>query len=166
MLYRLASFSPSLAKSAAHTHSGSGISVKKGPNMSNQRLSGTEPTHQAHLPNVSEPVPSKTLITELATIGKSILIRGEITGSESLSIEGRVEGSISLPGNRVTVRQNGQVLASIAAREIVVLGEVNGRCEASDHLELGSDSSLNGDVVVSRISIEDGAVFTGSIDMR
>jgi cytoskeletal protein CcmA (bactofilin family) len=139
------------------------------PNMLNQRPNGTstlvsEPTH--HHPTVSEPVPSKALIGELATIGKSILIRGEITGSESLSIEGRVEGSISLPGNRVTVRQNGQVLASIAAREIVVLGEVNGRCEASDHLELGSASFLNGDVVVSRISIEDGAVFTGSIDMR
>ncbi len=143
----------------------------KGPNMLNQRLNGTsplvsEPTHQAHLPNVSEPVASKTLIVELATIGKSILIKGEISGSESLSIEGRVEGSISLPGNRVTVRQNGQVTAHIAAREIVVLGEVNGSCEASDHLELGSKGFINGDVVVSRISIEEGAVFTGSIDMR
>jgi cytoskeletal protein CcmA (bactofilin family) len=134
--------------------------------MLNQRINGTspfvsEPTHQGQIPNLSE-----TLIGELATIGKTLLIRGEITGSESLSIEGRVEGSISLPGNRVTVRHNGQVLATIAAREIVVLGEVNGRCEASDHLEIGSEGFLNGDVVVSRISIEDGAVFTGSIDMR
>src|SRR5277367_769514 len=139
--------------------------------MLNQPVNNTsplasEPPHQVRFSNASDLNPVEPLVLELATIGKSLLIRGEITGSESLSIEGRVEGSINLPGNRVTVRQNGHVLASIAAREIVVLGEVNGRCEASDHLELGSASLLKGDVVVSRISIEDGAVFTGSIDMR
>src|SRR5271167_4214107 len=120
--------------------------------MINQPVNSTstlpsEPSHQVRFSNASDPNRAEPLVLELATIGKSILIRGEITGSESLSIEGRVEGSISLPGNRVTVRQNGQVLATIAAREIVVLGEVNGRCEASDHLEVGSKGSLNGDVV-------------------
>ncbi|WP_260736037.1 bactofilin family protein [Tunturiibacter lichenicola] len=139
--------------------------------MSNQRVNATSPLaqetpHQVRLSNASDPTPGEPSVHELATIGKSLLIRGDITGSESLSIEGRVEGSINLPGNRVTVRRNGQVSATIAAREIVVLGHVDGRCEASDNLDIGSEGSLNGDVVVSRISVEDGAIFTGSIDMR
>jgi cytoskeletal protein CcmA (bactofilin family) len=139
--------------------------------MINQPVNSTstlpsEPSHQVRFSNASDPNRAEPLVLELATIGKSLLIRGEITGSESLSIEGRVEGSINLPGNRVTVRRNGQVSATIAAREIVVLGHVDGRCEASDNLDIGSEGSLNGDVIVSRISVEDGAVFTGSIDMR
>jgi cytoskeletal protein CcmA (bactofilin family) len=139
--------------------------------MSNQRVNAIsplpqEPSLQPRSSNTSNPASLELSVHELATIGKSLLIRGEITGSESLSIEGRVEGSINLPGNRVTVRRNGQVSATIAAREIVVLGHVDGRCEASDNLDIGSEGSLNGDVVVSRISVEDGAIFTGSIDMR
>jgi cytoskeletal protein CcmA (bactofilin family) len=101
-----------------------------------------------------------------STIGKSLLIKGEITGSESLYIEGKVEGSISLPGDRVTVGRNGRVSAGIAARDIVVLGEVLGSCKASDRLDIHSEGSLYGDVVVSRISVEDGAFLTGSIDIR
>ena len=99
-------------------------------------------------------------------IGKSLLIKGEITGSESVYIEGTVEGSVSLPDDRVTVGRNGRVSANIAAREIVVLGEVVGSCEASDHFDIRSEGSLCGDVVVSRISVEDGAFLTGSIDIR
>jgi cytoskeletal protein CcmA (bactofilin family) len=103
---------------------------------------------------------------ERSTIGKSLLIKGEISGSESLYVEGKIEGSINLPGDRVTVGKNGRVSASIAARDIVVLGEVLGNCEAADHLDIRSESSLYGDVLVSRISVEDGALLTGSIDIR
>jgi len=99
-------------------------------------------------------------------IGKSLLIKGEITGSESLYIEGKVEGSIDLPADHVTVGRNGRVSANIAARDIIVLGEVLGSCKASDHLDIRSEGSLYGDVVVSRISVEDGAFLTGSIDIR
>jgi cytoskeletal protein CcmA (bactofilin family) len=106
------------------------------------------------------------LLGERSTIGKSLLIKGEITGSESLYIEGKVEGSINLPGDLVTVGRNGRVSAGIAARDIVVLGEVLGSCKASDHLDIRSEASLYGDVVVARISVEDGALVTGSIDIR
>jgi cytoskeletal protein CcmA (bactofilin family) len=101
-----------------------------------------------------------------ATIGKSLVIKGEVTGSESLYIDGRVEGSINLAGNRVTVGRNGVVAANINAREIVVLGKVRGNLTASDRVDIRSDGSLTGDVVAARISIEDGAFFKGGIDIR
>jgi cytoskeletal protein CcmA (bactofilin family) len=101
-----------------------------------------------------------------STIGKTLLIKGEITGSGSVHIEGKVEGSIELPDDRVTVGRNGRVSANIAAQDIIVLGEVLGSCKASDHLNIRCDGSLYGDVVVSRISVEEGAYLTGSIDIR
>ncbi|HVP50572.1 MAG TPA: polymer-forming cytoskeletal protein [Terriglobales bacterium] len=103
---------------------------------------------------------------EQATIGKSLVIKGEVSGSESLYIDGRVEGSINLAGNRVTVGRNGVVAANINAREIVVLGKVRGNLLASDRVDIRSEGSLTGDVVAQRISIEDGAFFKGGIDIR
>jgi cytoskeletal protein CcmA (bactofilin family) len=107
-----------------------------------------------------------TTTADQATIGKSLVIKGEVTGSESLYIDGRVEGSINLAGNRVTVGRNGVVAANINAREIVVLGKVRGNLTASDRVDIRSDGSLTGDVVAARISIEDGAFFKGGIDIR
>jgi cytoskeletal protein CcmA (bactofilin family) len=104
--------------------------------------------------------------TDQATIGKSLVIKGEVTGSESLYIDGRVEGSINLPGNRVTVGKNGVVNANINAREVVVLGKVRGNLTASDRVDIRTEGSLTGDVVAQRISIEDGAFFKGGIDIR
>jgi cytoskeletal protein CcmA (bactofilin family) len=101
-----------------------------------------------------------------ATIGKGLFFKGEITGSESLFVDGKVEGSINLPGNRVTVGRNGQVAASINAREIVVLGKVRGNVSASDRVDIRAEGSLSGDVSAARISIEDGAFFKGGIDIR
>lgn len=101
-----------------------------------------------------------------ATIGKSLIVKGEVTGSESLFIDGKVEGAINLPGNRVTVGRNGQVAANITAREIVVLGKVRGNVNATDRLDIRSEGSLTGDVIAARISIEDGAFFKGGIDIR
>jgi cytoskeletal protein CcmA (bactofilin family) len=119
---------------------------------------------------VSEPTPTprpvSTSTADQATIGKSLVIKGEVTGSESLYIDGRVEGSINLSGNRVTVGRNGVVSANINAREIVVLGKVRGNITASDRVDIRSDGSLTGDVVAARISIEDGAFFKGGIDIR
>jgi cytoskeletal protein CcmA (bactofilin family) len=107
-----------------------------------------------------------TTTADQATIGKSLVIKGEVTGSESLYIDGRVEGSINLAGNRVTIGRNGVVAANINAREIVVLGKVRGNLTASDRVDIRSDGSLTGDVVAARISIEDGAFFKGGIDIR
>ena len=122
-------------------------------------------------PSLSEPVGAPrpvatTTTSDQATIGKSLVIKGEVTGSESLYIDGRVEGSINLSGNRVTVGRNGVVAANINAREIVVLGKVRGNLTASDRVDIRSDGSLTGDVVAARISIEDGAFFKGGIDIR
>jgi len=120
-------------------------------------------------PAVSEPAaprPAATSAADQATIGKSLVIKGEVTGSEALYIDGRVEGSINLAGNRVTVGRNGVVSANINAREIVVLGKVRGNLTASDRVDIRSDGSLTGDVVAARISIEDGAYFKGGIDIR
>jgi len=115
-------------------------------------------------PAATRPVATST--ADQATIGKSLVIKGEVTGSESLYIDGRVEGSINLAGNRVTVGRNGVVSANINAREIVVLGKVRGNLTASDRVDIRSDGSLTGDVVAARISIEDGAFFKGGIDIR
>ncbi|HZQ24626.1 MAG TPA: polymer-forming cytoskeletal protein [Terriglobales bacterium] len=121
-------------------------------------------------PVMSEPAPAPRPVSattaDQATIGKSLVIKGEVTGSESLYIDGRVEGSINLAGNRVTVGRNGIVSANINAREIVVLGKVRGNLTASDRVDIRSDGSLTGDVVAARISIEDGAFFKGGIDIR
>jgi cytoskeletal protein CcmA (bactofilin family) len=103
---------------------------------------------------------------EQATIGKSLVVKGEVSGSESLYIDGKVEGAINLPGNRVTVGRNGQVAANVMAREIVVLGKIRGNCQASDRVDIRAEGSLTGDVVAARISIEDGAFFKGGIDIR
>ncbi len=103
---------------------------------------------------------------EQATIGKSLVVKGEVSGSESLFIDGKVEGAINLPGNRVTVGRNGQVAANVSAREIVVLGKVRGNCQASDRVDIRAEGSLTGDVIAARISIEDGAFFKGGIDIR
>ena len=113
-------------------------------------------------PGAASPVPAG----EQATIGKSLIVKGEVSGSESLYIDGKVEGAINLPGNRVTVGRNGQVAANITAREVVVLGKVRGNIHASDRVDIRSEGSLTGDVAAARISIEDGAYFKGGIDIR
>jgi len=117
-------------------------------------------------PEPAAPRPVTTTTADQATIGKSLVIKGEVTGSESLYIDGRVEGSINLSGNRVTIGRNGVVAANINAREIVVLGKVRGNLTASDRVDIRSDGSLTGDVIAARISIEDGAFFKGGIDIR
>ena len=114
-----------------------------------------EPTHRA-------PVSAG----DQATISKGLIVKGEITGSESLFIDGKVEGSINLPGNRVTVGRNGQVTSSISAREIVILGKVRGNIIASDRVDIRAEGALTGDVTAARISIEDGAFFKGGIDIK
>ncbi len=124
---------------------------------------------RSYTPPVAEPpVVTRPAATpqEQATLGKSLVIKGEVTGSESLYIDGRVEGSINLPGNRVTVGRNGVVSANISAREIVILGKVRGNMTASDRFDIRSEGSLTGDIVAQRVSIEEGAFFKGGIDIR
>ena len=152
------------------------------PNSPNpQRLNnpGTEkttmPISNSTTPSFSNsndlsPMPPRNLTSnspsEQASIGKSLVIKGEVTGSESLYIDGRVEGTINLAGNRVTVGPNGVVNANVNAREIVVIGKLKGNLVASDRVDIRNEGSLTGDVIAQRISIEDGAFFKGGIDIR
>lgn len=125
-----------------------------------------EPARPAAPAPTFEPARPAAPASEQASIGKGLFIKGEITGSESLFIDGKVEGSVNLPGNRVTVGRNGQVSASINAREIVVLGKVRGNVNATDRVDIRAEGSLTGDVAAARISIEDGAFFKGGIDIK
>jgi len=103
---------------------------------------------------------------EQATIGQSVVIKGEISGAEALYIDGRVEGSINLPQNRVTIGRHGSIQANINAKEVVIMGKVTGNVECADRLDIRGEGSLTGDVVTQRISIEDGAMMKGSIQVR
>ena len=103
---------------------------------------------------------------EQATIGQSVVIKGEVTGAEALYIDGRIEGSISVPEHRVTIGRHGKIQANINAREVVIMGTVTGNVECADRLDIRGEGSLTGDVVTQRISVEDGAMMKGSIQVR
>jgi cytoskeletal protein CcmA (bactofilin family) len=117
-------------------------------------------------PNTFNPVKTVSAPVEQATIGRSLVIKGELSGSEALYIDGRIEGKISLPDNRVTIGRNGTVQANITAREVVVMGKVSGNIECSDRVDIRSEGSVTGDVSTVRISVEDGAVLKGGIEVR
>ncbi len=123
---------------------------------------------KSHSPSSSNFNPTKTVGApiEQATIGRTLVIKGEVSGSESLYIDGRVEGKITLPENRVTIGRNGSVQANITAREVVVMGKVTGNIECGDRVDIRSEGSVTGDVATQRISVEDGAVLKGGIQVR
>ncbi len=110
--------------------------------------------------------PSRTALSQHSVIGKTIRIKGEISASDPVYIYGSVEGSISAPSHRVTVGKEGKVTADIAAQEVVIMGEVCGNLDGGDRVEIRSEGSLVGNLATHRICIEDGAVVTGSIDIR
>lgn len=103
---------------------------------------------------------------EQATIGRSVVIKGEVSGAESLYVDGRIEGTVNFGDSRVTIGRNGVVVADINAREVVVMGSVTGNIHCSDRLDIRSEGSLTGDVVTPRICVEDGAVLKGAIEVR
>src|SRR5580698_1403660 len=127
---------------------------------------GVRSTSPASNPNSYNPVKTTTAPIEQATIGRSLVIKGEISGTEALYIDGRVEGKITLSNNRVTIGRNGVVQADIAAREIVVMGKITGNLECSDRVDIRSEGIVNGNIATERISVEDGAVVKGGIQVR
>ena len=100
-----------------------------------------------------------------ASIGKAVKVNGQIYSKEDLYVDGDVEGTIELHDNKLTIGPNGKVHAAVKAREVVVLGTIQGNVEASDRLEIRKDGRLVGDIRTARIIIEDGAYFKGSIDI-
>jgi cytoskeletal protein CcmA (bactofilin family) len=103
--------------------------------------------------------------TGAATIGKAVMIKGQIFSREDLVIDGEVEGTVEAQEHRVTVGPNGKVQAGVKAREIVVLGAIHGNVEAAEKIDIRRDARLVGDIKTARIVIEDGAYFKGSIDI-
>jgi cytoskeletal protein CcmA (bactofilin family) len=103
---------------------------------------------------------------DVAHIGKSVIVKGELSGSEDLYLDGEVEGSIELRGNSLTIGPNGRVRANIHAKDVVVHGKVDGNVRGTDRVELKKSAVLNGDIATQRIVIEDGAFFKGAIDIQ
>lgn len=100
-----------------------------------------------------------------AILGKSVILKGQIYGREDVTIDGEVEGTVELQEHRLTVGPSGKVVATIKAREIVVLGTVQGNIETREKIEIRKDAKVIGDIRTARIVIEDGAFFKGSIDI-
>jgi cytoskeletal protein CcmA (bactofilin family) len=100
-----------------------------------------------------------------ATIGKAVMIKGQIFSREDLIIDGEMEGSVEAQDHRVTIGPNGKVHAGVKAREIVILGAIQGNVEATEKIDIRRDARLVGDIKTARIVIEDGAYFKGSIDI-
>jgi cytoskeletal protein CcmA (bactofilin family) len=109
---------------------------------------------------------SEGVRSAVAHIGKSVVIRGELSGSEDLYIDGQVEGTIELREHNLTVGPNGRVNANVNAKEVIVQGAVKGNIRAVDRVEIRKSGSVAGDLVAARIVIEDGAFFKGSIDIQ
>ncbi len=136
--------------------------------------SPSRPTSNPSQPSVQKPMYGNALPTANNTpyngrstyIGKLLLIKGEVSGSEPIHIEGRIEGQISLPGSHMNIGRDGVVMSDVQAGEVIVRGTLQGKLTASDLVEIHSGGSLVGEVAARRISIEDGAYFQGSIDMR
>jgi cytoskeletal protein CcmA (bactofilin family) len=116
--------------------------------------------------NPAAPVKTVTSPIEQATIGRTLVIKGEVSGSESLYVDGKIEGTLTFKDHRVTVGRNGVVQANISAREVVIMGKVTGNVECSDRVDIRSEGTLNGDVVSARISVEDGAMLRGSVQLN
>jgi len=107
---------------------------------------------------------SKT--AEFAHIGKSVIIKGELSGSEDLYVDGEVQGTIELKGNNLVIGPNGQVHANVNAKGVVVQGKLEGNIRAADRAELRKSAIAVGDILTQRIAIEEGAYFKGKVDIQ
>jgi cytoskeletal protein CcmA (bactofilin family) len=131
-------------------------------------LQSPEPKYSPNVAptNSYTPVKPATSPMDQAHIGRSLVIKGEVTGAEALFIDGRVEGTINFPENRVTIGRNGNVAANITAKEVVIMGKVQGNVDCADRLDIRSEGLLSGDVITHRISVEEGAILKGGVEVR
>ena len=135
------------------------------------RPGGSQPTTSSTAPTiVGAPMPrpesSQQMEKDIVNIGKSVVIKGELMGSEDLTIEGHVEGTIQLRDHVLTIGPNGRIKAQIFAKSVIVLGEVHGNVSASDKVDIRENGSVDGDLIAPRVAIAEGAHFRGSVDMQ
>jgi cytoskeletal protein CcmA (bactofilin family) len=121
----------------------------------------TAPAQHKETPKAGDPYRA-----DVGHIGKSVQIRGELTGSEDLYLDGEIEGTIDLRDHSLIIGPNGKIKAGITARDLVVHGKVEGNITATGRVELRKSCTLIGDVSTQRIVIEDGAFFKGAIDIK
>ncbi len=131
--------------------------------------SSPQPSSQQHSPQqhvVSDRELRNQIERDRVNIGKSVVIKGELSGSEDLTIEGHVEGRIELRENVLTIGPNGKIRAEVFAKQVIVLGEVAGNVTASEKVDIRDNGSVDGDIASPRVAIAEGAHFRGSVDMQ
>src|SRR4051794_8162499 len=121
---------------------------------------------QAGAPGPRPTEASHQMEKDIVNIGKSVVIKGELNGSEDLTIEGHVEGTIQLKEHVLTIGPNGKIKAQVFAKSVIVLGEVTGNVTASDKVDIRDNGSVDGDIIAPRVAIAEGAHFRGSVDMQ
>jgi cytoskeletal protein CcmA (bactofilin family) len=124
------------------------------------------PAAEAARPQPVTSVDTHRGLEKTVNIGKSVIIKGELNGSEDLAIEGQVEGKIELRQNVLTIGPNGKIKAQVFAKSVVILGEVTGNVTATEKVEIRDNGSVDGDITAPRVAIAEGAHFRGSIDMQ
>ena len=123
------------------------------------------PSPVTHAAPAAQP-DSRRMERDVVNIGKSVVIKGELNGSEDLTIEGHVEGKIELKDHVLTIGPNGKIKAQVFAKSVIVLGEVNGNVTASEKVDIRDGGSVDGDIVSPRVAIAEGAHFRGTVDMQ
>ena len=132
------------------------------------------PAQPSHAPQTAESTsrsavagdPQRGQEKNVVNIGKSVVIKGELNGSEDLTIEGQVEGKIELRQNVLTIGANARIKAQVFAKSVIILGEVTGNVSASEKVDIRDNGSVDGDIAAPRVAIAEGAHFRGSIDMQ
>jgi cytoskeletal protein CcmA (bactofilin family) len=130
---------------------------------------GGQPAAQPPQPapaGTNRPEASQTQEKDIVNIGKSVVIKGELNGSEDLTIEGQVEGTIQLRDHILTIGPNGKIKAQVFAKAVIVLGQVTGNVTASEKVDIRDNGSVDGDIISPRVAIAEGAHFRGSVDMQ
>ena len=118
-------------------------------------------------PQAAAPQPEPRRIErDMVNIGKSVVIKGELNGSEDLTIEGHVEGKIELKDHVLTIGSNGKIKAQVFAKAVIVLGEVNGNVTATEKVDIRDGGSVDGDIISPRVAIAEGAHFRGTVDLQ
>jgi cytoskeletal protein CcmA (bactofilin family) len=127
---------------------------------------GIPPAAEAARAPIASNEPHRGMERTTVNIGKSVVIKGELSGSEDLTIEGQVDGKIELRQNVLTIGPNGKIKAQVFAKSVVILGEVTGNVTASEKVDIRDNGSVDGDIAAPRVAIAEGAHFRGSIDMQ
>jgi cytoskeletal protein CcmA (bactofilin family) len=127
---------------------------------------GIPPATEAPRTPSASSEPQRGMERTTVNIGKSVVIKGELSGSEDLTIEGQVDGKIELRQNVLTIGPNGKIKAQVFAKSVVILGEVTGNVTASEKVDIRDNGSVDGDIAAPRVAIAEGAHFRGSIDMQ